>query len=57
MANVKLTAKMKKALNKIPSYSELLAAHDFGDCVEFIVNRWGDTCTYRVYNDGSVCEK
>ena len=57
MANVKLTAKMKKALNKIPSYSELLSARDFGDCFEFIVNRWGDTCTYRVYNDGSVCEK
>ena len=57
MKKVKLTSKMKKALDKIPDFSELLAACDFGDCVEFVVNRWGDVCTYRVYNDGSVCER
>ena len=54
MRKPKLTEKMKKALDKIPSYSELLSAYDLGDCVEFTINRWGDVCTYRVYNNGNV---
>ena len=33
MKTSKLTAKMKKALDKIPSYSELLSAYDLGDCI------------------------
>lgn len=57
MKKPKLTAKMKKALDKIPSYSELLSAYDLGDCIEFTIDRWGDVCTYRVYNNGNVCER
>lgn len=53
----KLSSKEKKALDKIPSFSELLKVYDYGDCIEFVVNRWGDICTFRVYNNGEVCER
>lgn len=53
----KLSAKEKKALDKIPSFSELLKVYNYGDCIEFVVNRWGDICTFRVYSNGEVCER
>ena len=53
----KISAKAKKALDKIPSFSELLKVYNLGDCFEFVVNRWGDICTFRVYNNGEVVER
>lgn len=53
----KLSAKAKKALDKIPSFSELLKVYEYKDCIEFVVNRWGDICTFRVYSNGEVYER
>lgn len=52
-----LTKIQKEAMNKIPDFSELYSCHSYRDCIEFVVNRWGDVCTYRVYNNGDVVEK
>ena len=29
-------------------------SNDYGNCVEFVVSRWGDICTYRVYKNGEI---
>lgn len=52
-----LTKIQREALNKIPDFSELYSCHTYRDCIEFVVKRWGDTCTFRVYNNGEVVEK
>lgn len=52
-----LTKEQKKAMEKLPSFSELYSCRTYRDCIEFVVGRWGDTCTYRVYNNGEVTEK
>ena len=36
MKKVKLASKMKKAIDKIPDFSELLAAYDFGDWLNLL---------------------
>lgn len=54
-----IPSRVKEALNKI-DYSDLSDLYDYydaGDFVELVVDRWGDTCTYRVYNNGDICEK
>lgn len=56
MNTKKLPIRVKKALNKIDC-SNLYDYYDAGDFVELVVNRYGDTCTYRVYNNGDICEK
>lgn len=53
----KYSKRIEEALKKIPSCSKVYDAYDEGDFVEVTVNRWGDTCTYRVYNDGDICEE
>lgn len=53
----KLTSKEKEALKKIPDYSKLLQVSHGYDFIEFVVNRYGDINTYRVYNDGKVYER
>lgn len=50
------SSRVKKALEKL-SYSELIKVYEYKDCVEVVVNRWGDVCTYRVYDNGEVCER
>ncbi len=52
----KYSKRIKDALAQL-SYSKVLRVYDLGDCVEAIVERWGDVCTYRVYNDGRIYEK
>ncbi len=52
----KYSKKIKEALNKI-NFSEVLRAYDYGEFVEVLVNRWGDICTYRIYNNGEIVEK
>ena len=52
----KYSSRVKKALEKL-SYSELIKVYEYKDCVEVVVNRWGDVCTYRVYDNGKVCER
>ena len=52
----KLPKRVKVALNKIDC-SKLYDYFDAGDFVELVVSRYGDTCTYRVYNNGDIVEK
>ena len=54
---IKLTKKQKLAFDKIPSCSEIYSVYETKDFIEFVVGRWGDTCTYRVYNNGEVYER
>lgn len=56
MAKQKLSSRAKKALDKI-SYSELYRVYEMRDFVECVVNRWGDTCTYRIYDNGEIYER
>lgn len=54
------SAKIKNAIKKLDaicSFSGILDARDYGSCVELVVNRWGDTCTFRVYNNGEITER
>lgn len=52
------TERVKNAQNKALEYLdyilEMVLASDF---VEIVGRVGGDVVTYRVYNDGSVCEK
>ena len=52
------TERVKNAQNKALEYLdyilEMVPASDF---VEIVGHVGGDVVTYRVYNDGSVCEK
>ncbi|MCX4379318.1 MAG: hypothetical protein OSJ61_24640 [Lachnospiraceae bacterium] len=52
------TERVKNAQNKALEYLdyilEMVPASDF---VEIVGRVGGDVVTYRVYNDGSVCEK
>lgn len=52
-----LTKEQKKAMEQLPSFSDLYSCHTYRDCIEFVVGRWGDTCTFRVYSNGEVFEK
>lgn len=36
------------------SYSKLYDHYKWPDYDEFIVSRWGDTCTYRVYGNNET---
>lgn len=53
----RMSKRVKEAKKLIPNYSKLLKYTDYGDFVELIVNRWGDVCVFRVYNNGDVTEK
>ncbi len=53
----KLTTEEKKALKQIPDFSKLLSVGHGYDFIEFVVNRFGDINTYRVYKNGQVCER
>ena len=33
------------------SFSKLIKHYEYRDCDEFIVDRWGDVCVFRVYGD------
>ena len=60
MSTKKLTAREKKALQKLENqchFLEVIRVSDYGECIEFVVNRWGDICTFRVYNNGEICER
>lgn len=56
MKTKKLSKRVKEALSKIDC-SKLYDYYDAGDFVELVVSRYGDTCTYRVYNNGDIVEK
>lgn len=49
--------KAEKVLLERISVSRIIETHDFKDCVEFVVDRWGDICTFRVYRNGDVTER
>ena len=49
----KLPKRVKDALNKI-SCSDVYDYYETRDFVELVVNRWGDTCTYRIYDNGEI---
>lgn len=41
-------------LMKEEPFSGMLKYYDYGNFVEFVVSRWGDVCTYRVYQNGEI---
>lgn len=51
-----LPKRVKEALSNI-DYSDLYAYFETREFVELIVNRYGDTCAYRVYNNGDITER
>ena len=48
--------KVKKALEQI-DYKAVLDVYEDRDFVEITVNRWGDACQYRIYDDGRIYER
>ena len=56
MAAKKMPKRVKEALKKI-SYSKLFNWYEGKDFIELIVSRWGDTCTYRIYDNGEITER
>ena len=46
----------KKALKKL-DYKTVLDVYEARDFVEITVDRWGDVCKYRVYDNGEVYER
>lgn len=41
----------KDFLDNHVGYSKLIAHHQYRDCDEFAVERWGDLCVFRVYGN------
>lgn len=56
MNNKNLSKRVKEALSHI-DYSKLYDYYETRDFVELVVSRYGDTCTYRVYNNGDITER
>lgn len=57
MANIKNAPKrVKDALKKI-SCSGVYNWYETRDFVELVVDKWGDTCTYRIYDNGEITER
>lgn len=56
MSTKNLSKRAKEALDHI-SFSKLLRIYEYGDFVEATVDRWGDVCTFRIYNNGDVTER
>ena len=56
MRKIKLSARAKKLLKKCIS-GQLLDAFECGEFCEFVIRVAGDVLTFRVYDDGSVCER
>lgn len=56
MAKKTYPTRVKKALSKI-SCSEVIRYYEYRDCVELVVNKWGDVITYRIYDNGDVFER
>lgn len=52
----KYSARVKNALKQI-NYKKVLDVYEDRDFIEVTVNRWGDACTYRIYNDGRIYER
>lgn len=52
-----LSERAKKALEQIHDYSKVLSIYEAKEFVEIVVNRWGDICLFRVYNNGMVTER
>ena len=49
--------KAQETLLERVSVSRIIEVSDFGDCVQFVVDRWGDICTFRVYRNGEITER
>lgn len=52
----KMPKRVKEALKQI-DYSKLYDYYNGKDFVELVLSRYGDTCTYRVYDNGDICEQ
>lgn len=53
-----ITERVRKAQDKVLEHLDyILGTTHTLDFVEIVGRVGGDTVTYRVYNDGSVCEK
>lgn len=52
----KLPKRVKEALKQIDC-SKLYDYYNGKDFVELVVSRYGDTCTYRVYDNGDIYER
>lgn len=52
----KYSKRVQKALDQI-SYRKVLDVYEDRDFVEITVDRWGDACKYRIYDDGRIYER
>lgn len=51
-----LSKRAKNALKQI-SYSKLYRVYESREFIEVVVDRWGDACTFRIYNNGDITER
>lgn len=50
------SARVKKALKKL-DFKKILDVYEDNEYVEVTVDRWGDACKYRIYDDGRMYER
>ena len=52
----KYSKRVQKALKQI-DYKKVLDVYEDRDFVEITVDRWGDACKFRIYDDGRIYER